>query len=69
MIKPSKLLFETEISGFGVKLFQQVDRTFSTRYGQEWHHHLSYSEAATQLGLAIMHGLTCEGKIKCSEKS
>lgn len=61
---PSTIIFETEIAGFPIMLLQNPDRTFCTRYGKEFHTSLDYSEAAKQLGLSIMHGLACEGKIE-----
>jgi hypothetical protein len=44
-----------------------VDR-FSVNYGADQKTGLSYGDAATKLGAAIMHALACEGKLDNREK-
>ena len=61
-----KTLFETKIAGFDIKLTRSAPRgraNFAVSYGQQFNCHLTYEEAAKELGQCIMHALTCEGKI------
>lgn len=44
-------------------------RTFTVQYGKQTKSGLSYSEACTELGAAILHALTCEGLFDVHEAS
>ena len=48
---------------FSVSLYQQSPDTFAVVYGMQLRDGLSYSAAAKEMGLCIMHSLTCDGKI------
>ena len=60
-----KLAFETEVSGFPVRIYQNEKRngSFAVQYGKQMDHHLSYSDACSKLGEALLHGLACEGLV------
>lgn len=56
-------VFETEIAGFTIKLERQKRKhRYTVVYGKQERSSLTYANAAHELGLAIMHALTCEGK-------
>lgn len=62
MRKP-KLCHRVQDAGCVVELHQQgVDR-FTVTYGRQVKSDLTYDEAATEYGAAIMHGLACEGRL------
>ncbi len=63
-MKKPKLVWLNEDLPFNVALYQYGHKDFRVEYGQEVHDHISYAEAARQLGLSIMHALTCEGRLK-----
>lgn len=44
-----------------------IDR-FEVRYGAQANTSLSYGQAATKLGQALMHALACEGKLDNRER-
>jgi hypothetical protein len=48
---------------FGISLYQKGHKNFTVKYGKEVKPNLSYTEAATQFGLSLMHALNCEGKL------
>ena len=48
---------------FSVSLCQQSPDTFAVIYGMQMRDGLSYTAAAKEMGLCIMHSLTCDGKI------
>ena len=48
----------------GMVTLQQRGRdNFAVRYGKEVHAELSYGEACSKLGQALMHQLACEDKL------
>ena len=53
---------------FPVKLEQQSMNRFTVTYGLQVKRHLSYSDAATELGMSIMHALACDGLLDNREK-
>lgn len=58
------VVWKSRVAGFPVILMQDRKRqseSFSVQYGQQLDHNLTYSEAASKLGQALMHGLACEG--------
>lgn len=60
-----RTVFETELSGFPIKLEQQGSGygDFSVTYGEQEWHGLPYRDAARKLGEAMMHGMACEGRL------
>lgn len=48
---------------FGVQLLQSGKDNFSVTYGKQIKHGLTYANAASELGAAIMHALACDGKL------
>lgn len=58
-----KTVYHMTIAGFDIKLDQYGRERYAVMYGAQYQENLSYTEAATQLGVAIMHGLICEGKM------
>lgn len=55
-------------AGFTIALEQHGLDNFAVRYGKQLDGPgLSYADAATMLGQAFMHALTCEGKIDTRE--
>lgn len=50
---------------FGIKLEQSEDARglFRVTYGAQVRDHLSYAEAAKELGLCIFHALACDGRL------
>lgn len=64
---PVTTCFKTSVAGFPVILRQQGPDDFTVRYGQQVKEHLTYAQAARELGSCLMHGLACEGKLDNSE--
>lgn len=60
--------FETTIAGFPIKLQQHGRDSFRVVYGKSVKDRLTYGKAATELGAAIMHALSCEGRVDNREK-
>lgn len=62
-----KTLFETKIAGFDIKLTRSEARprgsNYAVSYGKQFNCHLTYEEAAKELGECILHALACEGKL------
>lgn len=48
---------------FGISLHQKSKKNFTVTYGKEVKSNLSYTEAAQQFGLSLMHALNCDGKL------
>lgn len=56
-------VFETTIAGFSIRLERQKRKhRYTVVYGKQERSGLTYANAALELGLAMMHALTCEGK-------
>lgn len=51
-----------------IKLQQHGRDSFRVTYGQQVNDRLTYSEAAAELGAAIMHRLACESQLDNREK-
>lgn len=51
-----------------VELWQHGVDNFSVHYGQQIHCSLTYNEACTELGAAIMHRQACAGLLDNREK-
>ena len=51
-----------------IELRQQGHDRFSVRYGPQLRIGLTYSDAATELGAAIMHNAACNGELDNLEK-
>lgn len=47
-----------------VTLQQRGRNSFAVRYGREVHEGLSYADACTKLGEALMHQAVCDGAIR-----
>jgi hypothetical protein len=58
------VVYETELAGFPIKLEQSGKDRFTVIYGRQIDQDISYRLAAARLGEAMMHALTCEGKIR-----
>lgn len=60
-----KECYRLDYEGFGIWLFQNRSRvgSFSVQYGKQLDTGLSYAEACTELGAAIMHALACNGRL------
>ena len=56
-------VFKTEIAGYEITLMQDNKGTYLVQYGYQRYVTENYSAAAKELGLCIMHALTCDGKI------
>ena len=61
--KPPTTVFTTTIAGWPIKVVQTSKGRFTVVYGFEVHAHLTYREAASQLGFSIFHALSLEGKL------
>lgn len=59
-----RIVHYDENRAFPIKLEQYVNGKFKLTYGTEIHDSLTYAQAAHQLGFALMHSFTCEGKIE-----
>ncbi len=55
------------IDAWSIQLWQDADGQFTVRYGTQLWPALDYSEASRKLGEAIMHALSCDGKIANQE--
>lgn len=55
--------FVTEIAGYEIKLQQDNKGLFIVTYGHHKRTDLDYAGAATELGVCIMHALSCAGLI------
>ena len=63
-----KLCYETRIGGYPIKLYQHGRDSFKVRYGMQIDDRLDYGNAAAKIGQAIMHALSCEGKVDNRER-
>ena len=59
-----KLCFQTEVAGYPVTLHQSGRDAFRVTYGLQIRDGLTYGQAANELGMCLLHGLACEGKVK-----
>lgn len=60
---PENSIFETEIAGLKIALYQWEDRSFSVQCGMQENAKLNYDKATVTLGKAIMFALGQEGTI------
>jgi hypothetical protein len=60
---PENALFETQIAGLKIALYQWEDRSFSVQCGMQENAKLNYDKATVTLGKAIMFALGQEGTI------
>ncbi len=51
---------------FDIKLIQHGVDNFTVQYGEEYKSQLTYSEAALELGAAMMHNAALQGKLNSS---
>lgn len=58
-----KEIWETRIDGLKVSIKQQSKERFAIQYGLSLKTGLSWESAAFELGLCILHGLQCAGKL------
>ena len=65
MSKKAPAIYSVTVAGFAIELHrsQRNRDRYDVRYGAEKTLGLSYSEAARELGYALLHALTCEGKL------
>lgn len=60
-------VYEIELAGFSIALWLDPrapqHRRYSVTYGLQTDSGLTYATAAAKLGEAILHALTCEGKM------
>lgn len=62
--KRGTVCIEVETEGqFPVAIIQYKRNRFSVTYGLQAKDGLTYSEAAHEFGLCVMHALTCAGKV------
>jgi hypothetical protein len=59
----TKTCFELPETAFPIRLLQNGIDSFTVEYGKQVHSGLSYGAACTELGQAIMHALSCDGKV------
>lgn len=64
----SKMCWSINLAGFDIVLSQKGKDNFSVQYGKQLVERLPYTEAALELGAAIMHSLACEGKLNNEER-
>lgn len=57
------VLWATEIAGWKIELQRRRKGSLAVRYGAQVEDHLSYDQAVTAIGKAVMHAVTCEGKL------
>ena len=57
------------VTAWPISLEQDGPNDFRVIYGMQVRENLSYSDAALELGAAIMHALACEGRLDNSEAS
>lgn len=62
-MRTPKTCLELDALAFPVKLMQQGRDRFTILYGLMSKTDLDYEEAGRELGLCIMHALSCEGKL------
>jgi hypothetical protein len=48
---------------YGISLYQRGHKNFTVVYGSQVKNDLSYSEAAKEFGLSLLHALNCDGKL------
>jgi len=48
---------------FPITLIQTGKNQFSVIYGEQEKHDLTYSDAAHEYGVCVMHALACDGKV------
>ncbi len=59
----TKTCFELPDMAFPIRLLQTGVDSFTVEYGKQIKQRLSYGNACTELGAAIMHALACDGKV------
>lgn len=59
-----KLCFDNTEIDSPVRLYQTGKDQFVVEYGSQVKEHLTYSEAARELGACLMHAMACVGRIK-----
>lgn len=57
------LCFETLPGFWAVRLFQQGINRFTVQYGKQVDYNLTYTQACSKLGAAIMHDRACAGEL------
>ena len=60
-----KTVLEIKKAGFEIKIeqYEKGAKGFRVTYGNQVKDHLSYADAAKELGESIFHALACEGKL------
>ena len=57
-----KLINQTIVAGYLLEIYKQKGKDrFTVIYGAQKTEDLTYTEAANEYGLCLMHGLTCDG--------
>jgi hypothetical protein len=64
----TKTCFELTETAFPIRLLQTGVDSFTVEYGKQIKKRLSYGDACSELGQAIMHALSCEGKVDNRER-
>jgi hypothetical protein len=62
--------FTTKLAEWNITLEQQASgrsRDFTVTYGSQVKDHLTYAQAARELGSCLMHALSCEGQVDNSQ--
>lgn len=60
--------FELPEMAFPIRLLQTGRDNFTVEYGKQIRSQLTYGAACTELGAAIMHALSCDGKVDNRQK-
>ena len=63
-----KKVFEIADLAFPIALWQDGSDSFSVVYGADERCFLPYAQVAYQLGICILHALTCDGKLDGTEE-
>jgi hypothetical protein len=58
-----KKIFETEVGGLKIRMFQDAGMTYAVAYGSQLKQTLTDVEAAHEFGECLMHALQCDGKL------
>lgn len=58
-----KLCWSTWALAFPIHLFQTGRNKFMVVYGKDVSRDLTYNQACVKLGSAMMHALSCDGKV------
>lgn len=61
-------IFKTEIAGYEITLQTDSKGEYIIGYGYQQYKTTSYSQAAKEIGLCIMHTLECEGLFDVEEE-